>query len=180
MGDALEYAKVHKAGDMDTPQYVRLLEEAQRSLYSWNLVNDTYPNDDPRWRAVAEAFRHACILHTRRLLDATQPAEAPAIQQSVTAILDAITNIPYDCYLAELLVMPLFIAGTDTLTPHSRHYILLRLDHIKAMAGFGNPLPYELLKNVWDARANQLKKDYSNIPWTSFVGFLNLTRVCSR
>lgn len=130
-----------------------------------------YTKDDPRWQAVAEAFRHACILHTCRLLDVTQPAESPVIQQSVTAILDAVSEITADCPLLELLVMPLFMAGADALSPHSRHYVLLRLDHIKSRAGFGNPLPNKLLHSVWEARANQLKKDRSNIPWMSFVRY---------
>lgn len=169
IGNVLEHAKAHATGDMDSAHYERLLEAAQHSLNTWRL-NDLYPKDDTRWRAVAEAFRHACILHTSRLLDVTQAAEAPVIQQSVTAILDAVAEIPADCYLLELLVMPLFMAGTDALSPHSRHYVLLRLEHIKTRAGFGNQLTNKLLHNVWDARANQSKKDRSNIPWMSFVG----------
>lgn len=144
---------------------------SKRHSNSWRFTNDTYPNDDPHWRAVAEAFRHACILHTLRLLDVSQPAETPVIQKSVTAILDAVAEIPPDYYLLELLVMPLFMAGTDALSPYSRHYVLLRLDHITARAGFANQLPYKLLHKVWDARANQLKKDHSNIPWMSFVRY---------
>ena len=148
------------------------LEAARQSLYSWRTTRFLYPSNDSRWLAVAEAFRHACILHTSRLLDATQPAEAPVIQQSVTAILDAAAEIPPDCYLIELLVMPLFIAGADTLSAHARHYVLLRLEHVKCRAGFGNSLTNSLLKSVWDARANQPKKDHKNISWTRFVSIM--------
>jgi len=169
MGGVLEHAKAHAAGQMEDAQFEVLLEAARQNLYSWRSTSFSYPSDDSRWFAVAEAFRHACILHTSRLLDATQPAEAPIIQQSVTAILDAAAEIPPDCYLLELLVMPLFIAGTDTLSAHARHYVLLRLEHIKFRAGFGNPLPNSLLQSVWDARANQPKKEHENIPWMRFV-----------
>lgn len=176
MGSVLEHAKAHSAGQIADAQYETLLEAARQSLYSWRTTSFSYPSDDSRWYAVAEAFRHACILHTSRLLDATQPAEAPNIQQSVTAILDAAAEIPSDCYLQELLVMPLFIAGTDTLSAHARHYVLLRLEHIKLRAGFGNPLPNSLLKSVWDARANQPKKDHGNIPWMRFVSIVKRER----
>ena len=178
MGNILEHAKAHATEQIDDAQYETLLEDARYMLYSWNSSSASYPDDNPRWLAVAEAFRHACILHTSRLLDAAQPAEAPVIQQSVTAILDAVAEIPSDCYLLELLVMPLFMAGTDTLSAHSRHYILLRLDQIKCKAGFGNPLPNSLLESVWEARANQPKKEHTNIPWMQFVSVI-YEKACS-
>ncbi|CAG8113250.1 unnamed protein product [Penicillium salamii] len=171
MGKILEHGKAHSAGKLDDLQFTRLLENARFQLYSWNANDGKYPDNDKRWIAVAEAFRHACILYTSRLIDMTQPAEAVIIQTSVTAILDYVAEIPADCYLLELLVMPLFIAGADALSPHARHYVIMRLDNIKAMAGVGNDLIRTLLQSVWDARANQKKHDRSNIPWMWFVCF---------
>jgi hypothetical protein len=171
MGTVLEGAKAHETGHMDTPQYERLLNAARFDLRAWRLLPGVYPDDNSRWPAVAEAFRHACILHTSRLLDVYQPADATMIQSSVTAILDAIAEIPTDCHLIELLVMPLFMAGVDALSSYARHYVLLRFEHIKARAGFGHPAPISLLQSVWDARGKQAQDDNSNVPWMSFVSF---------
>lgn len=169
MGNVIEHAKAHAMGKIETPEYERLLNAYRYELYSWRLKTDRYPNDDPRWPAVAEAFRHACILHTSRLLDETQPAEAPMIQNSVTAILDSLAEIPAECRLIELVVMPLFMAGADALSPYARHYVLLRFDHIRAHGGVGNHVSISLLKSVWDGRGRQAKHDNSNIPWWRFV-----------
>lgn len=169
MGNVMEHAKAHATGKIETPEYERLLNAYRYELYSWRLKTDRYPNDDPRWPAVAEAFRHACILHTSRLLDETQPAEAPMIQNSVTAILDSLAEIPAECRLIELVVMPLFMAGADALSPYARHYVLLRFDHIRAHGGVGNHVSISLLKSVWDGRGRQAKHDSSNIPWGWFV-----------
>ncbi|KAJ5598894.1 hypothetical protein N7510_011844 [Penicillium lagena] len=169
LGNVLDYAKALAAGEIQKSQYEQLLLASRARFETWELEHSLYPNDDPRWVAVAEAFRHACILHTSRLLDVTEPSETPAIQRSVTAILNAASEIPSDCGLIELLVMPLFLAGVDTLEAHARHYVLIRLDDIKSRAGFGNATPVALLNIVWDARRNQPRNDPSNVPWMQFV-----------
>lgn len=171
MGRILEHGKAHSEGGLNDSQLRCLLESARFELYTWNANDGKYPDNDKRWMAIAEAFRHACILYTSRLIDMDQPAESAIIQISVTAILDHVAEIPADCYLLELLVMPLFIAGADALSPYTRHYVMMRLDNIKAMAGVGNELIRVLLKSVWDARGNQKKHDKSNIPWMWFVCF---------
>ncbi|KAK9854433.1 hypothetical protein MYU51_004483 [Penicillium brevicompactum] len=169
MGRILEHGKAHSEGGLNDSQLRCLLESARFELYTWNANDGKYPDNDKRWMAIAEAFRHACILYTSRLIDMGQPAESAIIQISVTAILDHVAEIPADCYLLELLVMPLFIAGADALSPYTRHYVIMRLDNIKAMAGVGNELIRVLLKSVWDARGNQKKHDKSNIPWMWFT-----------
>lgn len=174
MGRILEHGKAHSQGKLEDSQLEHLLESARFELYAWNVKDGKFPDNDKRWIAIAEAFRHACILYTSRLIDMSQPAEAAIIQMSVTAILDNVAEIPADCYLIELLVMPLFIAGADALSPYTRHYVTMRLDNIKAMAGVGNNLTRDLLQSVWDARANQKKHDKSNIPWMWFVCFYHL------
>jgi hypothetical protein len=172
MGNILEHAKAHATGKIETPEFERLLSACRYQLYSWCLNPDSYPSDDSRWPAVAEAFRHACILHTSRLLDVAQPAEAPIIQNSVTAILDSLADIPAECSLIELVVMPLFMAGADALSPHARHYVLLRLDHVRVHGGLGNETAISLLRSVWDARGKQAKNDCSNVHWVLFVSCL--------
>ncbi|KAJ5230095.1 hypothetical protein N7489_010803 [Penicillium chrysogenum] len=172
MGNVMEHAKAHATGKMETAEYERLLNACRYELYSWSLRPDRYPNDNPRWPAVAEAFRHACILHTSRLLDMAQPAEAPIIQKSVTAILDSLAEIPADCRLVELVVMPIFMAGADALSPYARHYLLLRFDHIRSHGGVSSEMSVSLLKSVWNARGRQAKHDSRNIPWVWFVSYL--------
>jgi hypothetical protein len=174
MGKVMEHAKSHAMGRSTKSEFQTSLNSCRYELFSWNLTPDNYPNDDPRWGAVAEAFRHACILHTSRLLDVSQPPQAPIIQTSVTAILDAVAEIPADCRLIELLVMPLFMAGADALSSFARHYVLLRFDHVKHHGGLGNHVPISLLKFVWDGRGEQSKHDDSNVYWAWFVSFLNL------
>jgi len=172
MGKVMEHAKSHAMGRSTKSEFESSLSSCRYELYSWNLPPDGYPNDDPRWPAVAEAFRHACILHTSRLLDVGQPAEAPIIQTSVTAILDAVAEIPADCRLIELLVMPLFMAGADALSSYARHYVLLRFDHVKDHGGLANQVPISLLETVWDGRGRQSKHDSSNVYWAWFVSFI--------
>ncbi|CAI7606543.1 unnamed protein product [Penicillium bialowiezense] len=169
MGKAMEHAKSHALGNMSASDFHSSLSSCQVELNSWRLPTHGYPNDNPRWLAVAEAFRHACILHTSRLMDVSQPAEAQIIQNSVTAILDAVAQIPAECRLIELLVMPLFLAGADALSPYARHYVLLRFDHVKNHGGLGNQMPISLLKSVWDGRGRQPKHDSSNVYWVWFT-----------
>lgn len=91
------------------------------------------------------------------------------IQTSVTAILDSLAHIPGTNPLIEINVMPLFMAGADSLSPHSRHYVLLRLTEIQARAEMGMAAPQSLLEKVWEARARQPEHDHSNVPWMDFV-----------
>ncbi|CAG7917116.1 unnamed protein product [Penicillium olsonii] len=169
MGNVMEHAKAHALGNIDRSEFESVLESHKIALFSWRLPTDEYPADNPRWPAVAEAFRHACILHTSRLLDPQQPADAQVIQNSVIGILDSAAEIPADCRLIELLVMPLFMAGADALSPHARHYVLLRLDHVKNHGGLGNQIAISLLKSVWDGRSRQPKHDNSNVYWVWFT-----------
>lgn len=169
MGDALDRAKAFAAWEVGREEHGDAVRAIIRKLYSWNSSRCTYPSDDPRWVSVAEAFRHACLLRCLRLLDVMQPAEDAEIQESVTAILDATSEIPGDCGLLELMVLPLFMAGADCLGRHSRHYIMLRLAEIKGRSEMGNRVPEDLLSTVWEARSQKPKHDRKNVPWMSFT-----------
>ncbi|KAJ5107335.1 hypothetical protein N7456_004010 [Penicillium angulare] len=171
VGDALEYAKLHGMGELDELKYKKLVMDVHLRINAWQLADWNFPDKELRWDAVGESFRNSLLLYTSRILSPEQPAEASFIQKSVASVLDAVSEIPYT--LIELVIMPLFIAGTDTLSLHSRHYILLILDNIKSIAGFSNELPKRLLQQVWEARGNQPKRDRRNILWTSFVSLSN-------
>ncbi|OQD76495.1 hypothetical protein PENDEC_c004G02412 [Penicillium decumbens] len=165
IGEILEQAKAHTGGSLEATEYEKSLHKLVRKLYLWDSSRCFYPSDDPLWLSVAGAFRHACILRTWRLLDATKSADEAHIQKSVTSILDSLANIPGSSPLIELLVMPLFMAGADCLSPHSRHYILLRLEEINGRSEMGIAAPRTLLEKVWHARAQRPKHDQSNVPW---------------
>jgi len=169
IGEILEQAKAHTGGSLEATEYEKSLHKLVRKLYLWDSSRCFYPSDDPLWLSVAGAFRHACILRTWRLLDATESAAEAHIQKSVTSILDSLANIPGSSPLIELLVMPLFMAGADCLSPHSRHYILLRLAEINGRSEMGIAAPRTLLEKVWHARAQRPKHDQSNMPWMLLV-----------
>lgn len=175
ISDALERAKDFAEWKIGRDEHDRAIRATIRRLYSWNSLRFVYPEEDHRWVSVAEAFRHACILRALRLLDHTMSAEEPEIQESVTAILDAAAEIDGDCCLIELMVLPLFMAGADCLSAHSRHYILLRFEEIKGRSGFVNAAPSDLLSKVWAERSRKPRSDHSNIPWMSFVSFAAIT-----
>ncbi|EHK19371.1 uncharacterized protein TRIVIDRAFT_125946, partial [Trichoderma virens Gv29-8] len=169
MGEALDRAKAYAEWKIGHMEYSQAIRAIIRKLYSWNSSRVAYPTNDPLWLNVAETFRHACILRSLRLLDDTQPAEDPEIQESVTAILDAASAIPGDNALIELLIMPLFMAGADSLSPHSRHYVLLRFVEIKARGEMSIQSPRDLLHRVWEARSKRPKHDRTNVPWMIYV-----------
>lgn len=169
IGAALEGAKLQARGQLGMEQYLATLRDSIRKLYLWDSSNCTYPDDNSLWLSVAECFRHACVLRALRLLNITESAEERRIQNSVTAILNAVSTIPGNSPLIELMVLPLFMAGADCLSPHSRHYILLRLAEIKARSEMNNMVPKQLLERVWEERTRQPKHNRKNVPWMDFV-----------
>ncbi|KAJ6109561.1 fungal-specific transcription factor domain-containing protein [Penicillium sp. IBT 16267x] len=169
IGEVLEHAKAHLNGKLETEEYGDSLQSLINKFYIWDSSRGFYPDDNPLWPCVTEAYRHTCILRTRRLLDETESAAESCIQESVTAILDSIANIPGSSPLIELLVLPLFMAGADCLSPHSRHYVLLRLGEIKARSEMGISAPQTLLEKVWHARAQKPAQGRSNVPWMLFT-----------
>jgi hypothetical protein len=154
---------------MEHSEFHDTIHSSIRKLYLWDSSRCFFPDNDVLWGSVSNAFRHACILRAWRLLDPSESASEPKIRDSVFEILDSVANIPSTSPLLELMVLPLFMAGADNLSAHSRHYVILRLEQIKARSEMGNTAPQALLEKVWTARAEQPKHDNSNIPWMSFV-----------
>ncbi|KAJ5882348.1 fungal-specific transcription factor domain-containing protein [Penicillium soppii] len=169
IGEVLQGAKSQASSQLGMEQYLYTLRESIRRLYLWDSSNCTYPDDNSLWLSVAECFRHACVLRALRLLNVTESAEEPQIQNSVTAILNAVATIPGNSPLIELMVLPLFMAGADCLSPHSRHYILLRLAEIKVRSEMNNTVPKQLLEKVWEKRRQQPRHNRKNVPWMDFT-----------
>ncbi|KAL4920048.1 fungal-specific transcription factor domain-containing protein [Aspergillus aurantiobrunneus] len=174
IGRVLDKAKEYKLGRTTEDDFRSTLLLANQEIYSWDPKDKTYPSSDPRWVSVAVAFQFACILHINRLLDPLQPANSPEIQSAVTRVLDATADILADCTLIELLILPLFMAGADSLAPHSQYYVLARFREIERRSEIRNPVPANLLKQVWEARL--AKEDGQEISWRDFTCFPELTR----
>lgn len=163
--------KLHSEGSMQSEDFITKLEHALETLRNVDFIEeDRYPIDTPYWKLVPEAFRHACILHVLRVLDPFRPCHDNEIQLHVTAVLETTAEISNENPLIELLVMPLFIAGTDTIQKHSRHYVQERIGIIWARSGLANSTPKNLLYKVWETRDNQDPDDDRYISWTEFVG----------
>lgn len=169
IGVALEKAKEHTLGWLTWDEYQIALLLAKHKLYAWDPKGREYPSHDPLWLFIAEAFQFACILRILRLLDPLKPASSSDIQECVRKILDATAIITPECSLLEILVFPLFMAGSDCISRHSQYYVLTRLREVERRSEFRNPVPADILRKVWDARAAQAEDDYTNISWTAFV-----------
>lgn len=168
----LECAKAYSSGKLEYTEFYNTIRESIRKLYLWDGSRCFFPDESTIWVSVSNAFRHACILRAWRLLDPSEPPSEPRIRDSVLEILDSVANIPSTSPLIELMVLPLFMAGADSLSAHSRHYVILRLEQIKGRSEMGNAAPLTLLEKVWHARSEQAQHDTSNIPWMSFVSIL--------
>ncbi|KAJ5247307.1 fungal-specific transcription factor domain-containing protein [Penicillium chermesinum] len=151
IGNVLNSAKKHLAGDSPAEEYAYNLKSLLDKLYQWDGSRSVYPDTNPLWLS--------------------NPPDEPHIQASVCAILDAVANVPGSSPLVELLVLPLFMSGADCLSRHSQHYIQLRFSDIKVrseMVG-GITAPQVLLDKVWEAREQQADHERENIPWMQFT-----------
>jgi hypothetical protein len=86
----------------------------------------------------------------------------------VVGILDAAAGLPATSPLAKRLLLPLFMAGADSLSPHQRHYTLIRIQEIQKQTNFRITAP-DLLEKVWKARAEQDNDDRTDVPWMEYV-----------
>ncbi|KAH8704858.1 fungal-specific transcription factor domain-containing protein [Talaromyces proteolyticus] len=171
IGELLEHAKANASGSLGVERYKEILQSSIQKLCVWDSSNCQYPDNNPLWIHVGDAFRHTCMLRALRLLDVTESAEASRIQTSVTAILNAVSKIPKESPLIELMILPIFMAGVDCIVPYSQHYIVLRIAEIKARSEMSNAAPIQLLNKVWHEREKNSQTPHSNIPWMSFVRF---------
>jgi hypothetical protein len=169
LGDVISKGKIHLSGEISTVEFRTSLAKSERLLRDWQPRRDIYPTNDPHWRLLADAFRHASILRVLRFPDTFERhADSPEVQRSVIGILDAAAGLPASSPLAKRLLLPLFMAGADSLSPHQRHYTLIRIQEIQSQTNFRITAP-DLLEKVWNERAAQDKDDRKNIPWMEYV-----------
>ena len=170
IGDVLSDGKDYMAKRIPLERFKHDLTESESILREWSEDQEIYPTTDTSWKLLANAYRHVGLLRIMRFPDSfVIPSCDSKIQESVSAILDACAGIPSNSPLAKRLLLPLFIAGADSLSPHQNHYLLIRINQIKDQTSFRNPAVTELLQTVWEARAKQDKDDRRNLPWMEWA-----------
>lgn len=123
----------------------------RRALQDWQLdpVNPSSPSsrfDRLDLLHISESFRYSALLYTERLAYPHLPSTHPNFQNLVTQALYHITNVKSDVFL----LWPLFITGTECVSPGDRHLIRERCLDIQKDSGFFNNISgLELLEKVW-------------------------------
>lgn len=175
IGQVLQSAKACLSGDLPLQDFQQVLQDAENFLRGWDPEQATYPTAEPEWVHLAEAFRHACLLRILRFPDTfAVPCSDPGIKESVSAILDVCAKIPRDSVFYKRLLLPLFLAGADTISPHQMHYAGWCVNEIKHATGFQHPAMTNVLTRVWEQRQSPACK-WVNVPWMEFVSMRDST-----
>lgn len=172
MGNVFSMAKQHMDGMISEAAFQEMLTVSENDLRVWDADRHIYPTLDSNWKLIAHAYRHACLLRLLRYRNSSQPTDHPDIQASVAEILDTIAEIPTDAELITMLVLPLTMAGLDCLSPHSRHYIRIRLMASSDRTGFRNEVTVQLLDKIWAIRTHPGQEHKANASWTDLVSIL--------
>ncbi|PLB46242.1 hypothetical protein P170DRAFT_263112 [Aspergillus steynii IBT 23096] len=176
IGGVLEAAKQFMDGSITLGPFQTALDEADLFFREWNPEESSYPTQSSDWKALAEAYRHVCIIRVLRFPDTRAiPCEDPRIQASVVSILDASASISTKSPFFKRLLFPLFIAGCESSIPHQKRYVDLCIDEIKKTTGFQHLAMTNLLDQVWDARKQQIDASI-NIPWMEYTCSTDLVR----
>lgn len=171
IGEVLSHGKAYLEDALSYEDFSDMLSKTEDFLRAWDEDRDIYPSTSEGWKLLAAAYRSACLLRVLRFPDPFQLLALDSrIRRAVTDILDAAAAIPADSPFVKRLLFPLFMAGADAVAPHQQHYVLLRINQIRDHTSFRNPAIADLLKNVWEARAEQDKDDKRNVPWMEWVG----------
>jgi len=166
---AMTKAKEELEGKVSKRSMLETLSQCEAKLMAWDPKGSHYPTERPDWVWLGDAFRHACLLRVIRYRDTWATAATPRIQQSVTAILNACSKVSSASSLLKRFLLPLFMAGSDSLSPYQQHYLSIRMHEIKEQTSFQNPAATDLLDKVWSGRASQAEDDFTNQPWMEFV-----------
>ena len=169
LSNIIDQGKKYLAGSLTLEAFEDGLADAEGSLRAWNADNAPHPTPDEHWKTLGDAFRYASILRVLRFWDSWQTAHQPRVQQLVRKTLDAIATVPSSSSVAKRLLLPLFLAGSDALSPHQQDYVRLRIRMIEEHTKFQNRAATDLLERVWTERANKLQDDQVNVPWMEFV-----------
>ncbi len=83
---------------------------------------------------------------------------------SQVSVLDAAAGIPRSSPLAKRLLLPLSMAGADSLSPHQRHHTVIKIQEIRSQTDFRITVP-DIFEKVWKDRVAQDKDDRKAVPW---------------
>lgn len=173
VGDTLTLGKDYLAQELEKGDFQTSLDSILLQLQTWDPITGHYPNTDPEWIHLADAYRHMAILRVLRFPDPfTTPCNDSSIRASVDAILDATTLISRRSPYFKRLLFPLFVAGAETASPHQQQYVVMCVENIKEMTGVTYHSVTELLEKTWkDRRASDSSR---NVPWHEYVSLLGL------
>lgn len=167
--DVLSTGKAWLASDISAEVFQLILDQSSKQLCNWNMHDEDYPDSDPGWPLLADAYRHTALLRTLRFPDTFLiPSDNPSIKKSVDRILDIGAIMSQDSPCFKRLAFPLFMAGADTNSAHQQRYVQILVEQINKATGIGQPALLQLLATVWQARASAV--DDRNVPWMEWVG----------
>ncbi|RAH44523.1 uncharacterized protein BO95DRAFT_464767 [Aspergillus brunneoviolaceus CBS 621.78] len=111
------------AGTLSVSEFEHILEAAEQFFRTWDADTEKRAALGSDQKALAEAYRHTCIIRVLRFPDTWRiPCEDPTIAASVVGILDAAASIPTASPWFKRLLFPLFIAGAETSVPHQQRF----------------------------------------------------------
>lgn len=166
--DVLSTGKAWLADHLSTEIFQVILSQSAQRLHDWDMHQEDFPDSDPGWPLLADAYRHTALLRILRFPDTfLVPASDPSIKNSVDRILDISALISQDSPCYKRLVFPLFMAGADTNSPHQQRYVQMCLGQIKDSTRIAQPALFELLDTVKQARASSSQD--RNVPWMEWV-----------
>ena len=169
IGKVLITAKGHLAGTVRLQDFEQVLAETEAFLRAWSPDDEVFPTSDVYWQRLAHAYRHACLLRVMRFPDSfNTPCDDPRIKLSVAEILDVCATIPPQSPFHKRLMFPLFMAGSDTASPHQQDYIAIRMNAIRTTTGFRHETMLDILRAVWAERVEKTQ-GWTNVPWMEWV-----------
>ncbi|RAL07880.1 uncharacterized protein BO97DRAFT_428920 [Aspergillus homomorphus CBS 101889] len=160
----LSSAKHYLAGALSFYNFEQTLAEAERFFRTWvakdSIETDPAPSPSTslfppstltdEWKALAEAYRHACIIRVLRFPDTRLiPCEDPTIEASVVGILDAAASIATESPLVQAVAVPAL---------HCRRR------NVRAASAA-----------VWEEIAQQVDES-KNVPWMEYTCSIGLVR----
>jgi hypothetical protein len=168
IGKAIHAGKKIKFHTLDASACQAQVDDLLSQVHAWDPSQSSYPDNNPEWRTLALAYKHTAIVRLLRLPDSyAVSCTDPRIRTSVTAILDASTQVSRESPYFKRFLFPLFIAGAEADSQHQQQYAVLCIEHIRKMTGFGYKSLDGLLQKAWESRKGENRS--ANVPWFDFV-----------
>ncbi|CAK1362773.1 unnamed protein product [Cercospora beticola] len=169
IGKLLQTGNAFLAEIASRADLVTAADETERFLRAWEPDDELYPTQHPEWRLVAQAWRHVALIRTMRFPDPFEhPCTDDRFRTSVAEILDACARVPRGTTFHKRLLFPLFIAGTETESPHLQDYVRMQLAEIANASAFTQDAMWTILNATWKER-EQNTQHWANVPWMEYT-----------